>query len=75
MTETEVRVGERLKQLGFTPESRVKLYGEEFELLSDPMVMGNGVIVVQAIEKRSKRLRHVRIPLTIVNMANERRAA
>ena len=73
MTETEV--GERLKQLGFTLESRVKLYGEEFELLSDPIVMGNGVIVVLAIEMRSKRLWHVRIPLTIVNMANERRAA
>jgi hypothetical protein len=75
MTQIPVSLGQRLKQLGFTPESWVKLYGEEFELLSDPIVMGNGAIVVEAIEKRSKQLRHLRIPLTIINMANERRAA
>lgn len=54
----------------------MKLYGDEFELLSEPIVMGDNLVLVDAIEKKSGRLRRVRIPLPIVNMVNgERRAA
>ena len=54
----------------------MKLYGEEFELISDPFVVGDDLIFVDAIEKKSRQQRRVRIPLPIVKMANqERRAA
>lgn len=65
----------KLKQLGFTPENRMRLYGEEFEFLSDPIVMGDGTVFVDAIEKRSRQARRICIPLPIVNMANAGRTA
>jgi hypothetical protein len=51
----------------------MKLYGEVFELLSEPIVMGDNLAFVDAADKNSGRLRRVRIPLPIVNMANENR--
>ncbi|HXZ41848.1 MAG TPA: hypothetical protein VEG68_13985 [Terriglobales bacterium] len=53
----------------------MKLYGEEFELLSDPLVMGDDLVFVDAIEKKSRQLRRIRIPLPIVNMASAERSA
>jgi hypothetical protein len=76
MTNKHVSLCTRLQQLGFTQGSRMKLYGEEFELHSEPIVMADNLVLVDAIEKKSGHLRRVRIPLPIVNMANgERRAA
>jgi hypothetical protein len=66
---------ERLKRLGFANASRMKLYGEELELLSDPIVAEDSGVYVDAIERKSRQPRRVRIPLTIVNMASERKAA
>lgn len=76
MTKQLVSLCTRLQQLGFTQGNRMKLYGEEFELHSEPIVMADNLVLVDAIEKKSGQLRRVRIPLPIVNMANgERRAA
>jgi hypothetical protein len=66
---------ERLKQLGFAQEQQVKLYGEIFELVSDPIILGDHLVFVDAIEKRSGQLRRVRIPLTIVSMVNKEHVA
>jgi hypothetical protein len=66
---------ERLKRLGFAQENRMKLYGEEFELLSDPFIIGNDVVFVDVIERKSRLQRRVRIPLPIIHMANPRKAA
>jgi hypothetical protein len=76
MTRQQVSLCTRLKQLGFTQGNRMKLYGEEFEVHSEPIVMGDHLVLVDAIEMKSGRLRRVRIPLPILKMANgERRAA
>jgi hypothetical protein len=76
MAKKESGLCKRLKQLGFRQESQMRLYGEVFELLGDPLVMRDDLVFVDAIEKKSGRRRRVRIPLTILNMANgERRAA
>jgi len=61
--------------MGFTQGNQLKLYGEEFELLSEPIVMGDNLVLVDTIEKKSGRLRRVRIPLPVVNMANGERSA
>jgi hypothetical protein len=53
----------------------MKLYGEEFELLSDPIVVEDDLVLVDAIEKKSGRSRRVRIALPIVNMAKAERSA
>lgn len=60
---------ERLKRLGFSSTSRMRLYGEEFELLSDPIVVADDTVFFEAIEKKSRQSRRVRIPLTIVHLA------
>ena len=56
-------------RLGFAQQCQMRLYGQEFELLSDPIVMADGLIFVDAIEKKSRQPRRVRIPLTMVNRA------
>jgi hypothetical protein len=37
--------------MGFRHERQTKLYGEEFELLSDPIVLGDDWVLVEAIER------------------------
>jgi hypothetical protein len=65
----------KLKQLGFAERSEMRLYGEEFEFLSDPIVIADGAVFVDAREKRSSQTRRIPIPLPIVNMANAKTMA
>ncbi len=62
---------ERLKRIGFTQGNEMRLYGQEFVLQSDPIIMGDDLVFVEGLEKRSGQLRRIRIPLTIVKMASE----
>ena len=73
MTAIQARLSERLKRLGFSRENQIRLYGAQFELLGDPVVMSDNVVFVDAVEQKSGQLRRVRIPLNIVRMATERR--
>lgn len=75
MAETTPSLCERLKRLGFTKKTQMRLYGEEFELLSDPILMGGDLVFIDAVEKHSRQFRRVRVPLTILRMVNDRRAA
>jgi hypothetical protein len=69
MTEKQIYVSARLKRLGFTKGNQMKLYGEVLELVSEPILVAEDVVLVDATETRSGRSRRVRIPLPIVNMA------
>lgn len=71
MTTRELHVCERLKRLGFARENQVRLYGSQFELVSDPLIVDSDLVFVDAVEKKSGERRRVRIPLTIVRMAAE----
>lgn len=67
---------DRLKRMGYAKDQQIRMYGEEFELISDPITISERLIVVDAIERDSREPRRVRIPLTIVNMLlQETRAA
>ena len=70
MKTTQVILCERLQQLGFKHGYQMKLYGKVFELLSEPIVMGDNLVFVDATDMKSGRLRRVRIPVPIVNMAS-----
>jgi len=74
MTKKQVSLCEGLRRLGFTQDNQMKLYGQEFYLVSEPVLMGDKLVFVDAIEKRSGRLRRVRIPPTIVNKVTGERA-
>lgn len=71
MTATQIHVCERLKRLGFSRQSQIRLYGTQFELLGDPLVIGKDVVFVDAVEQKSGESCRVRIPLNIVRMATE----
>jgi hypothetical protein len=70
MTEKQNNLSARLKRLGFTKGNQMKLYGEVFELVSEPILMADNVVLVDATEKKSGLSRRVRIPLPIVNIAS-----
>lgn len=71
MTTIQVHLCERLKQLGFSRNNQIKLYGSQFELVGDPLVISDDVVFVDALERKSGQSCRVRIPLNIVRMAIE----
>lgn len=64
----------RLKGLGFARGNQLKLYGETFEVASEPVAVAEDLVLVDAIEKKSGKLKRVRIPLPILRMAADRAA-
>lgn len=57
---------EKLQELGYAREKYIKLYGEEFHLVSNPVPDGNG-FSVEGIARTSGNLRRMRIPLTVLS--------
>ena len=57
----------RLQRLGYAPQRRIKLYGEEFDLVSNPAPDGTGY-AVEGISRKVGGLRHLRLPLSVVHM-------
>ena len=55
----------RIKRLGYVASRRVRIYGEEFELLSDPFPQADQ-IAIRAKAKSDSRVRILRLPVTIV---------
>ena len=66
---------EAIKRLGYARNNQVRLYGEVFDLVSDPVSVGETVVFVDAVERKSGEMRRVRIPSTIVQMARMNRRA
>ena len=64
---------ETIKRLGYAQNNQVKLYGEVFDLLSDPVSIGNNLVFVDALERNSGQVRRVRIPAAIVRLARTKR--
>ena len=76
MITEQVTVAERLRRMGYAQGNVVKVYGEEFELVSDPIDIGDQLVVVDAIEIKSGNLRRVRLPLSLLHrLRKERRVA
>jgi hypothetical protein len=68
MTTQQIALCERLKRLGYEKDKKLRMYGEDFDLISDPITISEHLYVVYAIERKSKSFRRVRIPLPIINM-------
>jgi hypothetical protein len=66
---------ETLEHLGYSKNNRVRLYGEVFDLVSDPVAVGEDFVFVDARERKSGQVRRVRIPQSIVQMARIKRRA
>ena len=72
--ETKQRLNLRLKGLGFTLGTQMKLYGEKFEIASEPIIISEKLVLVDAIETKSGELKRVRIPMPILSIATDRAA-
>ena len=57
---------ETIKRLGYAQNNQVRLYGEVFDLVSDPVSVGENFVFVDGLERKLGHLRRVRIPSTIV---------
>jgi hypothetical protein len=55
----------RVKHLGYTTSKRVRLYGEEFEVISEPFAEANGV-AVRAKSRKNPEGRVLQIPATVL---------
>lgn len=71
MTQKQGKLCARLRQLGFKLREPMKLYGERYKLLGDPIVSGDNSVFVAAVDKKSGQLRSLRIPMLVVKMAME----
>jgi hypothetical protein len=68
MTSQQLAVCARLKRLGYSQGSRVRIYGQEFDLISDPITLQDQLVFVDGVERKSGDVMRVRIPLPIVRM-------
>ena len=48
----------------------MKLYGEIFDVVGEPVILTDDFVVVYAQEKKTGQTRRVRIPLPVVHMAS-----
>jgi len=56
---------DKLRKLGYARERRIRLYGEEFRLVSNPAPEGDG-FAVDGIARGSGDQRRIRVPLSLV---------
>ena len=75
MSERQAKLCEKLKRLGYGQNSQIRLYGDKYDITSDPVVIADHLVVIDAIEQRTGRARRVRIPLTVLNLAEEKLSA
>ncbi len=64
-----------IERLGYAQQNQVVLYGEVFDLVSNPVTVGKDLVFVDALERSSGRIRRVRIPPAIVQRARTMRRA
>lgn len=67
-------VCERLKGLGYAHRMRIRMYGEEFDLTSNPVADESG-FAIEAVSRKSGDVRMLRIPLSILEMISRDVAA
>ena len=60
-----------VKDLGYAISRRIRLYGEEFEVVSDPFPEAGG-IAVHVTTKKDSSIRILRIPATVLQSAKGR---
>jgi hypothetical protein len=71
MTSHSLSVSElcaHVKHLGYATSRRVRLYGEEFEVVSDPFPEAGG-IAVQVTTRKDSSIRILQIPATVLHSA------
>lgn len=63
-----------VKQLGYSVSRHVRLYGEEFEVVSDPFPEADG-IAVHVTTKKDSKIRVLQLPATVLHSVKGRSRA
>jgi hypothetical protein len=61
----------RLSRLGYARSSRVRLYGQELRIVSEPFVHDQGGIAVEVVADSNPTKRTMRLPLPVVQVARK----
>ena len=60
----------QIKQFGYAASKRIRIYGEDFEVLSDPFASDGG-IAIHVRSKRTSQTRLLQLPATIIHRVRE----
>jgi hypothetical protein len=63
------KIDEEVQRYGYAKKKKVKLYGKELELVSDPANRSDDVVFVEAREEGTGNIRQVQVPRNVVEMA------
>jgi len=66
-----LEVCNHVKHLGYATSGRIRLYGEEFEVVSDPFPENDG-IAVRVKSKGNSTIRVLQLPATVVQSLKSR---
>ncbi len=63
------RLDEAVKRYGYAKQNKIKLYGKQLELVSDPVNRTDDEVFVDAREEGTDNVRPVQVPRNVVQMA------
>jgi len=66
-------LGKEVKRYGYTKSKKIKLYGRELEIVSDPVNTDDSNVFVDAREEGSDNVKRVQVPRNVVEMAKSTR--
>lgn len=72
MAQTE-NLSELVSRYGYAKKNKIKLYGKELELISDPTNQQGDDVFVDAREEGTEHVRPVQVPRNVVEMAKNSR--
>lgn len=62
----------QLQKMGYAQSKRIRIYGQEFEVVSNPFPQGDG-IAIRAFSKLEMEARTLRLPLPVVQMVTRQK--
>ena len=65
-------VCDKLQSMGYAQSKRIRIYGQEFEAVSNPFPHEDG-IAIRAFSKRETQARTLRLPLPVVQMVTRQK--
>jgi len=74
VTPSDAEICASAKRLGYGASQSVRLYGEEFEVISDPFPEAGG-FAVSVKSTKDQRIRVVQLPATVLQIVKKRSAA
>jgi hypothetical protein len=61
----------QIKKFGYAMSQKIRIYGEEFEVLSDPFACDGG-IAIHVRSRRTEQTRVLQLPATVIHRVHQR---